>query len=373
MKVAIVHDWLVTFGGAERVVLQMLKMYPEADIYTLVYNEKKIGKYFPKEKVHTSFVQKIPFSSKLYTKFLSLMPKAFERFDLTSYDLVIASSSCCAKGVITSPDTAFVAYIHSPMRYAWDLYYDYYKKSGFLTRFFMKRQIPSIRTWDYISSQRIDELCANSSYISRRIRKFWNRESTVVFPPVETQRLFPDNQECDDFYVVFSRFVPYKRIDLAIKACGELKRKLVVIGDGGQAKELKGLASKYKGAGITFTGRISDREVQHYLQRCRALLFCAEEDFGIIPVEAQACGRPVIAYRKGGSLETVVDGKTGVFFDRQETEDVKNAILHFEELEAKQKFKTAAIVKHAQTFSEENFRKNLQAVIDKALKQKGKL
>lgn len=189
MKTAIVHDWLVNYGGAERVVEQMLLLYPDADIYTLVYDEKKMGKIFPKEKVHTSSLQKIPMAEKLYTKFLSLMPKAFEEFDLTGYDLVIASSSCCAKGVITSPTTPFIAYIHSPMRYAWDLYYDYLKNSGRLTKFFMKRWMPDIRKWDYISSQRIDTLVANSSYIARRIKKFWNRDAAVVYPPVDTDRL----------------------------------------------------------------------------------------------------------------------------------------------------------------------------------------
>ena len=373
MKVAIVHDWLVTYGGAERVVQRLLEIYPDADIYTLVYDRKKMNRYFPEEKVTASFIQKFPFATKIYTKLLSFMPKAFEKFDLTKYDLVIASSSCCAKGVITSPDTAFIAYIHSPMRYAWDLYYDYYKKSGFATRFFMKRQMPKIRLWDFVSSQRIDALASNSSYIARRIKKFWNRDAEVIYPPVDTDRLSPDGMESDDFYVVFSRFVPYKRIDLAIKACGELKKKLVVIGDGSQAKELKALAQKYRGADIRFTGRIDDKEVKRCLQRCRALIFCAEEDFGIIPVEAQAAGRPVIAFNKGGAKETVIDGKTGVFFDEQETESVKEAILRFEELDSKGKFKTAAMVKNASLFSAENFKKNIAALAERVLREKGKL
>ncbi len=369
MKVAIVHDWLVTYGGAERVVEQMLKMYPEADIFTLVYDEKKMGKIFPKEKVHTSFVQKIPKATKLYTKFLSLMPKAFESFDLTSYDLVIASSSSCAKGVITSPNTAFVAYIHSPMRYAWDLYYDYFKRSGKITRFFMKRQMGAIRQWDFLSSQRINVLVANSSYIKKRIKKFWNRDAKVIFPPVDTDRLSPGNMEIEDFYVVFSRFVSYKRVDLAISACGQLGRKLVVIGSGSQEAELKALASKYRNAEIKFTGRISDEEVQTYLQKCRGMIFSAEEDFGIIPVECQACGRPVIAFGKGGALETVVDGTTGIFFDQQTEESLKNAILRFEDLDKAGTFKTDVIVGHAQKFSSERFRKELQSVIDETLEE----
>ena len=185
MKVAIVHDWLVNFGGAERVVQEILSLYPNADIYTLVYDKKKMATYFPPEKIHTSFIQKIPFSKKIYTKLLSLMPKAFENFDFSSYDLVIASSSSCAKGVITPIDCPLVAYIHSPMRYAWDLFYSYKKSSGKLTRFFMDKWIPQIRLWDFVSSQRIDTLIANSSYISRRIKKCWNREAAVIYPPVD--------------------------------------------------------------------------------------------------------------------------------------------------------------------------------------------
>lgn len=369
MKVAIVHDWLVNYGGAERVVEQMLKMYPDADIYTLVYDKKKMGKIFPEEKVHPSFIQKIPKATKLYTKFLSLMPKAFESFDLTSYDLVIASSSSCAKGVITSPNTAFVAYIHSPMRYAWDLYYDYFMNAGILTRFFMKRQMPAIRQWDFLSSQRINTLVANSSYIKKRIKKFWNRDSKVIFPPVDVDRLSPNNLPAEDFYVVFSRFVSYKRVDLAIKACGQLGKKLIVIGSGSQESELKTLASKYRKADIKFTGRINDEEVKVYLQKCRAMIFSAEEDFGIIPVECQACGRPVIAFGKGGALETVKENTTGIFFQEQNEESLKEAIVRFEKLEGEGTFKTTVIVEHAQKFSAERFRRELQAVIDETLKE----
>lgn len=367
LKVAIVHDWLVNYGGAERVVEEFLKVFPQAEIYTLVYDKKKMGKIFPPEKVHTSFVQKLPAATRLYTKFLSLMPKAFESFDLTQYDLVLASSSSCAKGVIVSPKSAFVAYIHTPMRYAWDLYFDYKKRSNPIVGKFMEMQIPKIRLWDYVSAQRIDATVANSKYIARRIKRFWNRDSQVIYPPVDTERLKPSGLPAEDFYVVFSRFVPYKRIDLAISACGELGRKLVVIGGGSQEKELKELAAGYKNASIEFTGRISDQQVQEYLQKCRALIFCAEEDFGIIPVEAQACGRPVIAYKKGGTFETVIDGITGVHFEKQETESVKNSILRFEELEKNEAFKVDQIVAHAKKFSAERFRKEIEEVCAKTV------
>ena len=370
MKVAIVHDWLVNYGGAERVVEQMLALYPDADIYTLVYDKKKMESHFSPEKVHTSFIQRIPMATKLYTKLLSLMPKAFESFDLSDYDLVIASSSSCAKGVITSPDTPYLAFIHTPMRYAWDLYFDYYKRSKFLTRFFMKRQIPKIRLWDYVSSQRIDRIISNSDYIARRIKKFWNRDATVIYPPVDTDRLSPNNLPPEDFYVVFSRFVPYKRIDLAISAVGQLKGKLVVIGSGSQEKMLKEMASGYKEAEIMFTGRISDDEVKAYLQRCRALIFCAEEDFGIIPVETQACGRPVIAYGKGGALETVVQGKTGVFFKEQTVSSLVDAITEFERLEKEGTFNSKQICRHASKFSAQRFREQLSKAISEAISDK---
>ena len=367
MKVAIVHDWLVNYGGAERVVEEMLKLYPDADIYTLVYDEKKMGKIFPKEKVHASFVQKLPMSTKLYTKLLSLMPKAFESFDFSGYDLVLCSSSSCAKGVITPPAVPHIAYIHTPMRYAWDQFFEYRKRSGRLTKFFMNRWMPSIRLWDFISSQRIDSLIANSKYISRRIQKYWKLPSSVIYPPVDTERLSPNNKPAENFYVVFSRFVPYKRIDLAIKACGKLGKKLVVIGGGSQEAELKALAKEAFSShpdDVKFTGRITDAEVQDYLQRCKAMIFSAEEDFGIIPVEVQACGRPVIAFGKGGALETVKDGVTGVFFDKQETESVCTAIKNFEDLSAKGTFVSEKIVEHAKSFSAKRFRRELREHID---------
>ena len=367
MKVAIVHDWLVTYGGGERVVEQMLALYPDADIFTLVYDKKKIATHFPPEKVHASFMQKIPFVTKLYTKVLSWMPRAFEAFDFSGYDLVLASSSSCAKGVITPPTVPYLAYIHSPMRYAWDAYFGYYRASGVLTRFFMRRQMPALRQWDYVSSQRIDTVVANSRYIARRIQKFWNRDAQVIHPPVDVERLTPNGRPADDFYVAFSRFVPYKRLDLAITACGELGRKLVVIGAGKQGKELKAIAARYDG--ITLTGRISDDEVANYLQRCRALIFCAEEDFGIIPVEAQACGRPVVAYGAGGARETVIDGKTGVFFDAQTTESLTSALLRFEQLEQDGAFVAQDIAAHAQQFSAARFRRELQAAIEETQKR----
>lgn len=358
LKVAIVHDWLVTYGGAERVVETFLEIFPQADIYTLVYDEKKMGKIFPKEKVHTTFIQKIPKATKIYTKLLPLMPYAFESFNFNGYDLVISSSSCCAKGVIVPPFTKHMAYIHSPMRYAWDLFYDYRRKSGLLTRIFMNIFMKNIRVWDVISSQRIDEVIANSNYISNRIKKYWKISSKVIYPPVETERLGGNNLEAEDFYVSFSRFVSYKRIDLAIEACKKLKKKLIVIGDGEERKNLEKLADNDEN--IIFTGRISDEKVKDYLQRCKALIFCAEEDFGIIPVECQACGRPVIAFGKGGALETIVNGVTGIFFSEQTIESLIKGIEKFEKLE----FDSKQIIEHIQKFSKNRFKREILQQIE---------
>ena len=366
LKVALVHDWLVNYGGAEDVVSAILEIYPDADIYTLVHDKKKMKGRFEKNKIFTSRLQKIPFATRLYTKFLKFMPAAFEAFDFSAYDLVICSSSSCAKGVITPPSTAQVAYIHTPMRYAWDLFFDYQKRSGALTRFFMDRWMPQIRLWDYVSAQRIDALFANSKYIARRIKKFWNRDALVIYPPVNVGYFTPTNNVArEDFYVFFSRLVPYKRADIAIDACAALGKKLVVIGGGSEAKNLQELAKEK--SGISFTGRISDEKVREYLQKCKALIFCAEEDFGIIPVQAQACGTPVIAFGKGGATESVLDKKTGVFFSEQTAASCAEAIKEFEKLEAAGNFDAKKIIAHAKTFSRERFIKEFKAACQDAL------
>lgn len=367
MKVAIVHDWLVNYGGAELFVEYLLKIYPDAEIFTLVYDKKKMGEHFKDNIIHTSKIQKIPLASKIYTKLLKFMPNAFESFDFTGFDLVLSSSSCCAKGIITPPYVPHVAFIHSPMRYAWDLFFDYRKRSGKLTRFFMNRWIPSLRLWDYVSSQRIDTIIANSKFIARRIKKFWNRDAKVIYLPVDVSRFNPSEKPREDFYVAFSRLVPYKRIDLAISACKKLKRKLVVIGSGSEMENLKKLASNDKN--IVFLGRASDDVLQDYLQRCKALLFCAEEDFGFVPLEAQACGSPVIAFGRGGALETVISEKTGLFFNEQTTESLVNAILEFEKLDTQGQFIKEEIVSHARSFTEERFRKEFTDTVQETIKK----
>ena len=362
MKVAIVHDWLTNYGGAETFVELWLRMYPQADIFTLIYDKKKMKGHFEGTKIFTSKLQKLPFATKLYTKLLVFMPKAFESFDFSSYDLVLCSSSSCAKGVIVPPHVPQIAYIHTPMRYAWDLFFAYRKRSSFLTRFFMDRWMPSIRQWDYISAQRIDTIVANSYYIARRIKKFWNRDSSVIYSPLNNKRFYPDfTKKREDFYIAFSRLVPYKRMDLAISAIKGTGKKLVVIGSGSEEKKLRMLAQE--DPNITFTGRVSDEELRNYMQTCKALIFCAEEDFGLAPLEAQACGAPVIAFGRGGACETVINEKTGIFFPLQEIDSIKTAIENFESLYEKGVFFPEEISKHANTFTEERFRKQFFEIV----------
>jgi len=362
LRVAIVHDWLVSYGGAERVVEEFAALFPDAPIYTTVYDEKSIGHAFPGERVIPSYLQKIPFSRKYYRKMLTLMPGAFESFDLSDYDLVLSSSSSCSKGVLTSTSTLHISYIHTPMRYAWDLYPEYLANAGLITRFAMKRQMPGIRMWDALSSLRVDNFLANSREVAGRIAKIYRRDATVLHPPVSTDFFTPEenNINTDDYYLILSRFVPYKRIDLAIEACNRLGRNLVVIGDGPQEKELKEMA----GPSVEFTGRIPDEEIREYYRNCRAFIFPGFEDFGITPVEAQACGRPVIAYGRGGALDTVIPGQTGLFFGEQTTESLEKGIIEFERM----KWDSGLIRNHAEKFDRKLFIKKLRDFISISLK-----
>ncbi len=355
MKLAITHDWLTVPGGAEKVVKRWYDLYGNSRIYTTVFDEKRIGHMFDSSRVTPSFMQKIPFSRKHYTKMLSLMPRAFEEFDLREYDVVLSSSSSCAKGVITGPDTVHIAYIHTPMRYAWDLYHEYYASSGKLARFMMRKTMPGIRQWDALNSLRVDHFIANSRFIARRIKKYYRREADVIFPPADTDYYTPSGKDPGDYYLILSRFVPYKKIDMAIEACNRLNRRLVVIGGGSQEEDLKRLA----GPTIEFKGVLPDQEVREYYRGCRAFLFPGLEDFGITPVEAQACGRPVIAYGRGGALDTVIPGETGVLFDSQNTESLMQAMEEFESL----RWDTDKIRKHAEGFSNQRFDREISEYV----------
>lgn len=360
IKMAIVHDWLTNFGGAERVIKVFSDMFPLAPIYTTVYNEENMSEHFPRERVITSYINKLPYSNKLYTKMLSLMPRAFERFDLSDYDIVLSSSSSCAKGVITDPDTMHISYIHTPMRYAWDLYHEYYNDSGIVSKMFMNIIIPRIRQWDVLNTFRIDYLISNSKYVKRRIKKYYKREAKVIYPPVGTNYFTPANAS-QDYYLIVSRFVSYKKIDLAIKAFNKLEKKLIVVGSGTEEKYLKSLAK----SNIIFAGRVSDEELLNYFQRCKALVFPGKEDFGIIPVEAQACGRPVIAFAAGGTLETVEHLKTGYLFKEQTINCLVSAVKEFEQYE----YDAYYIRKHSEKFSKEKFKNEISNYISDKYKE----
>ena len=355
MRIALVHDWLVTYAGAEKVLEQMINIFPDADIFSIV--EHLDNKKFIKNKnVKTSFIQKLPLSKKQYRNYLPLMPLAIEQLDMSSYDVIISSSHAVAKGIITGPDQLHISYVHSPIRYAWDLQHQYLKEAsmdtglkGFLVRYMLFK----IRNWDYRTSNGVDYFVANSNFISRRIWKVYRRKADVIYPPVDIDA-FDMKDTKEDFYLTASRMVPYKKIDLIVEAFSKMPdKKLVVIGEGPDFKKIKAKATD----NIILLGYQPFEVLKDHLQRAKAFVFAAEEDFGITPVEAQACGTPVIAYGKGGSLETVngkkdLDRQTGIFFYEQSVESIIEAVGEFERIDS---ISASACRKHAVKFSTETF------------------
>ncbi len=336
-RVAIVHEWLVTYAGSERVVRELLTIYPDADLFALVdflSDEDRI-KFFGK-RATTSFIQKLPFARKKFRSYLPLMPIAVEQFDLSRYDLIISSSHAVAKGVLTGPDQLHICYCHTPIRYAWDLQHQYLSQSG-LTRglksAFARITLHYIRQWDSRTANGVDIFIANSAYIARRIKKVYGRDAHIVHPPVDLAA-FPLCANKEDFYLAASRFVPYKRMDLIIDAFNAMpEKRLIVIGDGPEFARLKATT----GPNITMLGYQKDMVLRDHLQRAKAFVFAAEEDFGIMPVEAQACGTPVIAYGRGGVLESILPPgnlqnlpATGIFFQTQTVPALIEAVKAFE-------------------------------------------
>jgi glycosyltransferase involved in cell wall biosynthesis len=360
MKVAIVHYWLVNMRGGEKVIEALLEMFPDADIYTHVYNQKAVSALINRHHVYTSHINRLPFAKKLYQLYMPLMPKALMDFDLQGYDLVISSESGPAKGVVPNPDAYHICYCHSPMRYLWDMYHEYFRKSRPFVRFFMKRLIPGLRLWDAVSANLVDLFVANSAYVAKRIRRCYNREAEIVYPPVDVEKFLSVKRKPEDFYLFFGQLTGYKRADLAIEACITSGRKLVVAGSGAKKGEIR----KVKKTGlVTFKGRVSDEEMRELYARARALLFPGIEDFGIIPVEAQACGCPVIAFRQGGSLDTVKEDATGLFFDKQTPESLIAAMDDFERNEVT--FSDREVFKsHVLRFSKEAFTRRIKKIVD---------
>ncbi|HVY52905.1 MAG TPA: glycosyltransferase family 4 protein, partial [Gammaproteobacteria bacterium] len=334
MKTAIVCDWLVTYAGSERVLEEILHCFPNADLFAVVDFLPEVDRHILKNKsVTTTFIQKLPLANKKYRAYLPLMPLAIEQLDVSGYDLVISSSHAVAKGVLTGPDQIHISYIHSPMRYAWDLQHQYLKETGLdkgLSGLIAKYLLHRLRLWDFRSASGVDHFIANSDYIARRIQKTYRREAKVIHPPVDIQHFKPCFAK-EDFYLTASRMVPYKKIGLIVESfAGMPDKKLVVIGDGPEMKKIKAKSA----ANVEILGYQKNDELLDYMQRAKAFIFAAEEDFGITPVEAQACGTPVIAYAKGGALETIKGfdqpNPTGVFFKEQSITSLQSAVQEFE-------------------------------------------
>ena len=357
MKVALIQDWLTVIGGSEYVFKEIASLYPDADIYTLVARDETIKSLgLEHHKVTTSFIQNLPFAKTKYRNYLPLFPLAIEQFDLSAYDLIISSSHAVAKGVLTHAGQVHVCYCHSPMRYAWDLYHQYIKESGLNTGikgFFAKVVLHRIRQWDITSTNRVDYFISNSNYIGRRIKKVYNRDSVTIYPNVAVQD-FEVCLEREDFYFTCSRMVPYKKIDVIVEAFNQMPdKKLIVIGDGPDFKKIKKIAN----TNIVLMGYQPFDVLKHHLSKAKAFVFAAEEDFGIIPVEAQACGTPVIAYGKGGVTETVIQNKTGVYFNKQSPESIVEAVSFFEN--NSEKYDHVEIAKHAAMFSTQRFKTDI--------------
>ncbi|HBG05166.1 MAG: glycosyl transferase family 1 [Geobacteraceae bacterium GWC2_58_44] len=367
MKVAIIHDWLVVYAGAERVLEQMVKAFPEADLYAMVEFLPEDQKWFIGHKqVNTSFIQKLPKARTKYRSYLPLMPLAVEQFDLSGYDLVLSSSHAVAKGVLTGPNQLHISYVHSPIRYAWDLQHQYLRETGLdkgMKGWLAKCLLHVIRNWDVRTANGVDCFVANSRFIARRIEKVYRREASVIYPPVDVAS-FALREEKEDFYLTASRMVPYKRIGLIVEAFSELPdRRLVVIGDGPDYESIR----KRAGSNITFLGYQPAGVLVEHMQRARAFVFAAEEDFGITPVEAQACGTPVIAYGRGGALETVRGSgsadATGVFFFEQSVPAIVDAVRRFEALSST--IAPAACRENACRFSVQQFQEQFKALVER--------
>lgn len=357
MKVAIVHDWLNQYGGAELVLEALKELFPDAPIYTSIYNPKAMPPFYQQWDIRTSFMDKLPFVKTHHQPFLLLYPLAFESFNLSQYDLVISNKSGFCHGVITGPDTVHICYCLTPTRFVWD-FHEYVKMEniGPLARKLLPLFLLFLRQWDRLAADRVDFFIAISKEVKKRIYKFYHRTSEIIYPPIYTSR-FHLSSEQDDYYLVVSRLVPYKRIDIAVEAFNLLKRPLIIVGEGRARASLE----KKAGPTIRFLGRVPGEELVQLYARCKALIFPGREDFGIAPLEAQASGRPVIAYAAGGALETVLEGKTGLFFRSQIPEALAETVLEFERRATE--FDPSIIRESVKRFDVKNFKRKLQLFV----------
>lgn len=365
MRVAIIHYWLVSMRGGEQVLEALCDLYPDADIFTLVCDRARISEKIGRHRIHTSIMQKIPGSTRHYKKLLPIMPFALEQFDLRSYDLILSSESGPAKGVIPPPGAIHICYCHSPMRYLWDHYHTYRAGSGRLTRLMMSLMSPWLRQWDVCTAARVDHFVANSNHVKDRIERYYRRRASVVSPPVATDRFDPADT-VGDYYLCAGQLVGYKRVDIAVQACSRSGRKLIVVGEGEEMQRLKAIA----GPSVTFLGRVPFETLRDLMRRCRALLFPGEEDFGITPVEVMACGRPVIAFGKGGALDTIVPGVTGLFHDSQSADSLEAVLDAFER--DQDRFDGGAIRAHAMAFGADSFKHRMAGIIEQEVRRRGR-
>lgn len=372
MRIAIAHHWFVTKGGGERVAEVIGSIFPDADVFTLLSEPEQVPPGLAGRHLTNSFLQRIPGSRQFHRHLLPLYPLAAKRLDLTAYDLVISSDSGPIKGVATRPDATHICYCHSPMRYLWDGYDDYLQSMSSVVKLPFALSAKYVRRWDHAAAQRVTHFIANSNYVAARIQRNYGRQSTVIHPPIDTSRGLLASQT-EDYYLAAGRLVPYKKTEILIQACNRLGRRLRVAGVGPELERLRRIA----GPTIEFVGKLSETELWNTYARCRALFFAADEDFGMVPLEAQACGRPVIAYGKGGSLETVRghgqgSEATGIFFDQQTPESLMHAMEEFEAQEGN--FHPVAIRAHARKFDTnvfiEHMKEFLAQVAPQAVSQK---
>lgn len=366
-KVAIVCDWLTNYAGAERVTAAISEIFPEAPIYTSIYNKEKMREFQGRD-VRQSFIGKLPFAKRKHQLYITLMPYVFEAMDLDDYDLVISSSHACAKGVITSIDTVHVCYCHSPTRYLWDGAHEYVRTYGWYRwpfRWFIDKKLSALRRWDRLAAERVDHFIANSEYVAKRIKKYYGRDAEIIYPPVDFEKFNVSalSKHPGQYYLALGRLIPYKRFDLLVDTFNSLGLPLYIIGDGKEFANLKAKALP----NVKMLGFAPEDSLQDYYANAKAFLFPQKEDFGITAIEAMACGKPVIAYKAGGAVETIIDGKTGVFFDEQTVGSLTEAIKKFEKLDSAGKFDPADIRKHAERFSKERFKKEMIVILEKFL------
>ncbi|WP_299225123.1 glycosyltransferase family 4 protein [uncultured Campylobacter sp.] len=363
MKKALIHDWFSTYAGAEKCVESFTDIWDDFEIYSLIdfLSDADRNKILKGKRAHTSFIQKLPFAKDKYRNYLPLFPLAIEQFDLSSYDVVLSSSHAVAKGVLTHSNQLHIAYVHTPIRYAWDLYHQYLRESGLdrgLKGMLAKYFLHKIRLWDASTANRVDHYVANSRYIARRIQKTYGKPSDVIYPPVDVDK-FTLREAKEEFYLTASRMVPYKKIDLIVEAFSQTDKKLLVIGDGPDMAKIKSKAGK----NVELLGFASDETMADLMGRAKAFVFAAEEDFGITPVEAQACGTPVICFGRGGARETVLDGESGLYFMEQNTKELLAAVAKFEQ--NYDKFEPVKIRENSLKFSRARFETEIKSYVEK--------